>query len=149
MNANEYFKQGSGTVALCGSTRFFFECMQVNRMLTFENWIVLQCGSWGHSFHKFINNEPRTPEETTLVKRLHLHKILMSDCIVVVSDASAYIGESTDIEIRFAKWHHKPVFYSDGFDLRGPDIRPCNVPNRFPTDWGIIDETLDGLYDKR
>lgn len=50
LTADEFFFKYDGTVTLCGSTQFFFEYLEASRLLTFKNWIVLQCGSYGHSF---------------------------------------------------------------------------------------------------
>ena len=111
-----FFDEYVGTVTLCGSTKYFIECMEINRELTFKGWIVLMCGSWGHSYHKYAEN---TNTDYTLVKKLHFHKILMSDAIVVVSDKSGYIGESTKAEIEFAKHRNIPVFYFDGETISG------------------------------
>lgn len=129
ISARQYFHNGSGMVTLCGSTRFFAECMEANRLLTFDNWVVLMCGSWGHSYHK--DSEDLTRDYST-VKRLHFQKILESDAIVVVSDKSLYYGESTTEEIAFAKHRNKPVFYYDGESLSG---------------WSAIDKIPDRYAD--
>lgn len=111
LTANEYFEQNSGIVTICGSTRYFPEWMEANRRLTFKNWIVLMCGSWGHSYHKGIE----TPKEAfEKVKKLHYIKIDKSDAIVVVSDESDYIGDSTKAEIEYAKFKNIPIFYFNG-----------------------------------
>jgi len=34
--AEEWFDSGEGTVTLLGSTKFFFECMEISRQLTFK-----------------------------------------------------------------------------------------------------------------
>ena len=116
ISANDFIKQGSGVITLCGSTKFFNECMEVNRLLTFQGWIVLMCGSWGHSFHKFVESKNTNYE---LVKKLHFQKILISQAIVVVYDDSQYIGDSTKAEISFALTRGIPVFYSDGRNFFG------------------------------
>ena len=110
-SANEFFNLGSGIVTLCGSTKFFKECMEANRQLTFKNWIVLQCGSWGHSYHKDVENNNTDYE---LVKKLHYQKITMSQAIVIVSDLTGYIGNSTRAEIAFAEYRNIPVFTFNG-----------------------------------
>lgn len=110
--AEEFFNQGSGIVTLCGSTRFFFEAMEANRILTFKNWMVLMCGSWGHSLHKF--DLVRHERDYSMIKKLHFQKILESQAVVVVSDSSGYTGESTQAEIAFAMYRKIPVFDFDG-----------------------------------
>lgn len=96
-------------------------------MLTFDNWVVLMCGSWGHSYHQ--NSEDLTRDYST-VKRLHFQKILESDAIVVVSDKSLYYGESTTEEIAFAKHRGKPVFYYDGEKFSGRNTM-IEIPDRY------------------
>lgn len=125
-SAEDYFNQGSGIVTLCGSTRFFFEAMECNRILTFKNWMVFMCGSWGHSFHKFDKSEKERDYE--VVKRLHFQKIFKSQAIVVVTDTSAYIGNSTKAEIAFAKHCTMPIFYFDGINFTGTTmIKPIDL----------------------
>lgn len=117
ISADTYFLLGEGVVTLCGSTKFFFETMEANRKLTFLGWVVLKVGSYGHSFHKFRNGEDE--KDTDMIKRLHLHKIVMSDAIVIVSDSSYYMGYSTKMEIAFAEQLGKPVFTFLEGELQG------------------------------
>lgn len=139
--AEDYFNQGSGIVTICGSTRFFFEAMECNRILTFKNWMVFMSGSWGHSFHKFDKSEKERNYE--IVKKLHFQKILRSQAIVIVTDTSGYIGNSTKAEEAFANYITKtvtkaekvftnysniPVFYFDGINFSGKtDIKPPDL----------------------
>jgi hypothetical protein len=87
-SAYNFFTDGNGIVTLCGSTKFFDQCMEANRILTFQGWVVLMCGSWGHSYHKDIENKNT---DYGSVKKLHYYKILKSQAIVVVSDKTGYI----------------------------------------------------------
>lgn len=114
--AEEFIHQGSGLICLCGSTKFFFEAMEANRRLTFSGWVVLQCGSWGHSFHKYAEN---TNTDYAGIKTLHYQKILMSDAIVVVTDTTDYIGNSTIAEKAFAKHRGIPILYFNGENFHG------------------------------
>jgi len=123
-SAYNFFTEGKGTVTLCGSTKYYEECVEINRRLTFDGWIILMCGSWGKSIHKHIEN---TITDYTLVKRLHFLKIMKSQAIVVVSDKSGYIGDSTKAEIAFVEHHKIPVFYFDGEYLSGnTTVKPRN-----------------------
>jgi len=108
ITADKYFSEYSGIVTICGSTKYFFEAMECNRRLTFNNWIVLACGSWGHSMHKYSENINTDYNE---IKTLHFHKIQVSDAIVVVFDDSGYTGSSTIAETKFADYLGKPIFY--------------------------------------
>lgn len=134
LSAEEYFERGSGIVTLCGSTRFFTQCIEANRILTFQSWIVLMCGSWGHSYHK--DAEPLDHDYST-IKKLHFHKICESDVIVVVTDSTLYYGESTTEEIAFAKHRNKPVFYYNGEHFLDIGVT-ARIPDRY-TDCSLID----------
>ena len=129
-SAYNFFNGGNGVVTLCGSTKFFTECMEINRRLTFDGWIVLMCGSWGHSYHKDLEGNSGINYEN--VKTLHYKKMLMSQAIVVVTDKSSYIGSSTKAEIEFCKKKNIPIFYFDGECLTGEsEIKPPNQLNQF------------------
>lgn len=120
--AEEFFSIGRGIVTLCGSTKFFEECMEINRRLTFKRWIVLMCGSWGHSYHKDVESG-LSDEDYFMIKELHLDKILLSNAIVVVSDKTGYYGESTSRELNFNdEFCNLPVFYFNGEELTGNTI---------------------------
>ncbi|AND75599.1 hypothetical protein [Nostoc phage A1] len=136
----DYFKEGSGIVTLCGSTKFFHEFTEANRILTFNNWVVLSCGSWGHSYHKY---SIELDKDYTTIKKLHLKKIMMSNCIVVVSDKTFYIGDSTKLEIAFANDHGLPIFYYDGENFTGTsNKKPPNVLDK-------IEDKIDYWIEKR
>jgi hypothetical protein len=123
-SAQNFFTGGNGIVTLCGSTKYFAECLEINRRLTFDGWIVLMCGSWGHSYHKDVEN---INTDYSKVKKLHFIKILKSSAIVVVSDKTGYFGDSTKAEIAFAEYHKIPVFYFDGEYLTGSTtVKPSN-----------------------
>lgn len=128
--AREYFKAGSGIVTLCGSTKFFKECMDANRWLTFNNWMVLACGSWGHSYHK--GEAVDADHDYDTVKNLHFYKLLQSDCALVVADGSGYIGASTKGEIAFCIQNMIPVWYANGCEFtQDVPTHPHTPPNRF------------------
>lgn len=119
--ADEFLTKGSGIVTLCGSTRFFFEAMEANRQLTFMNWAVFMCGSWGHSFHKYVQPNPLPNYQQ--VKLLHFQKILESHAVVIISDQTLYVGSSTKAEIAFAKHRGIPLFLFDGKTFSGTTDR--------------------------
>jgi hypothetical protein len=138
-SAHNFFNDGNGVVTLCGSTRFFTECIELNRRLTFDGWIVLMCGSWGHSYHKHLEGNSGINYEK--VKTLHYKKILMSQAVIIVSDKSNYIGSSTKAEIEFCKVKNIPIFYFDGEYLTGEtEIQPPKFLNQFDR---IINDYVD------
>lgn len=139
-SAHDFFNHGNGIVTLCGSTKFFVECMEINRRLTFDGWIVLMCGSWGHSYHQHLENNSGI--SYTNVKTLHYRKILMSDAVVVVTDKSNYIGNSTKAEVQFCKQKNIPIFYFDGEYLIGST--QVDIPSTLEKYNSVIDEYIEG-----
>jgi hypothetical protein len=139
-SAHNFFNDGNGVVTLCGSTKFFTECIELNRRLTFDGWLVLMCGSWGHSYHKHLEGNSGINYEK--VKTLHYKKILMSQAVIIVSDKSNYIGSSTKAEIEFCnKVKNIPIFYFDGEYLTGEtEIQPPKFLNQFDR---IINDYVD------
>ena len=115
-SVKNFLENGSGIITLCGSTKFFFEAMEAHKLLTFQNWAVFQCGSWGHSFDKY--SIPADIDYST-VKKLHFHKIMLSQAIVVVTDSTGYFGSSTRAELAFAQELKKSIFYFDGVKFSG------------------------------
>jgi hypothetical protein len=99
-------------VTLCGSTRFAAIFRKLNLQHTVAGDIVLSIGCDSRSNEDLANladlgfdiNEvkPRLDE-------LHRRKIDISHGIVVVSDETGYIGESTRGEIDYAYAHNKHV----------------------------------------
>ena len=92
-------------VCLCGSTRFWDEFIEANRLETMEGHIVLAPGAFAHSGH------PIGYEEKARLDILHLRKIDMADEVLVVNPGG-YIGESTSREIAYAMRTGKPVRYT-------------------------------------
>lgn len=134
-SAVKWLCNGGATVTICGSTKFFSQIMECNRRLTF--WInkVYLVGSFGHSYHLY-HKPVESSEGFEGVKKLHYIKILHSNCIVVVTDKSGYIGDSTKAEIKFAEYIKIPVFYFDGEEFTGStDILP---PEKF--DYKTVDK---------
>lgn len=116
MQALDFLNKGKGVITLCGSTRFYFEAIEANRILTSLNWVVLSCGVWEHSVHKYA---PKIEHDISKIKKLHFIKIMMSNAIVVITDNAGYTGKSTIAEIKFANEYKVPVFYFDGYIFRG------------------------------
>lgn len=104
---------GSNFICLSGGSRFFFEAMECERILTSHNWIVLNKGFWPDSFSKYtrhlfnINNYK-------ILKRLQYKKIYHSDALAVVTDQIGYLDDDTENEIAFAKSLEIPIIYYTG-----------------------------------
>ncbi len=92
-------------VTLCGSTKFKNEFERMNMKLTLEGKIVLTVGFYEH--HEGVE---LTDEQLELLKNLHFEKIKMSDEIFVINP-NGYIGESTKLEIEYAKELGKQISF--------------------------------------
>lgn len=132
-SAPQFFTNGSGIATLCGSTRFEKEAFEAHRKLTLLNWAVFMCGFWVHGMHRDLEF---TEPEMAAVKHLHFHKILESNVVVIVSDATGYTGDSTKEELAFCKVRNIPVYYFDGEVFSG--FNWCNIEDRF-CDTSLID----------
>jgi len=115
--SDEFFTQGSGNVVLCGSTKYFFQAMRVNKLLTFKNWIITMCGSWGHSFDLYGTDT--LTRDYDQVKMLHYYKIYQSNAAVIVTDETNYIGYSTKKEMEFVEKLRIPYFWFNGKEFTG------------------------------
>ena len=91
-------------VTLCGSLKYQKEMMKLAEMMTLEGYCVLT------PVYPTSNNIKRTEEEMTKLKESHFKKIELSDAILVVN-INNYIGESTKLEIEYAKSLKKEIMY--------------------------------------
>ena len=93
-------------ITLCGSTRFKDEFIKAQKRLTLEGNIVISVGLFGHSG----DDEVWTEGTKEMLDNMHKRKIDMADAIYVIN-VGGYIGESTRLEIEYAKRHGKEVSY--------------------------------------
>lgn len=84
-------------VCLCGSTKFKDAYIKANKDETLKGNIVLSVGLFGH-----VDGLDMLSESKVKLDKLHLHKIAMSDEILVLN-VNGYVGESTLNEMAFAK----------------------------------------------
>lgn len=107
-------------ICICGSTKFAdthavmrweFEkdgkaiCLMINYL---PNWYAKEIGlDKDHFGEQFGNKE--------ILDELHLRKIDLSDEIFVINEGG-YIGESTRMEIEYAKKQGKPIKYFEYFE---------------------------------
>lgn len=92
-------------ICLCGSTRFKPIFMEAAEKLTLNGAIILM----PHVYHHDAASAPISEEDKQKLDALHKKKIDMADAIIVITDESRYIGDSTKSEIAYAK--DKPVMY--------------------------------------
>jgi len=108
-------------VTLCGSTKYWQDFSRINAKLTLKGYIVLSIGSDLQPDDQALSY--LTQYAANLQKKklddLHLHKIQMSDEILVLN-IDGYIGSSTNQEIKFATEQNKVVRYLY------PDLVPGN-----------------------
>lgn len=91
-------------VTLCGSLKYQKEMMKLAEMMTLEGYCVLT------PVYPTSNNIKRAEEEMTKLKESHFKKIELSDAILVVN-VNDYIGDSTKLEIEYAKKLGKEIIY--------------------------------------
>lgn len=95
-------------VCLCGSTRFMAEMAEANRVLTAGGQIVLAPGCDLKEPHPLWDTDRKRAALKPQLDALHRAKIALADEVVVVTDQSRYIGDSTRAEIRYAEQLGKP-----------------------------------------
>ena len=100
-------------VTLCGSTKFKDQFMKAQKDLTLKGYIVISVGLFGHSGDQEVweNMDEGTLTKTKeMLDDMHKRKIDMADEIFVIN-VNGYIGDSTKLEIKYAKEHGKVVNY--------------------------------------
>lgn len=94
-------------ITICGSLRFQKEMMEVADKMGVEGNCILT------PIYPTSPDCKRTPEQLKMLKEEHFKKIELSDAILVVN-VNNYIGESTKLEIEYAKKLGKEImYYSD------------------------------------
>ena len=91
-------------VTLCGSVKFYDKMQEINEKLALENEYVVI------GLTPRVTNRNFTEHDKELLGELHRAKIDLSDAIFVVN-VDGYIGESTRVEIEYAKQKGKEVIY--------------------------------------
>lgn len=98
-------------VVLCGSTRFPELWRQATAEETLAGRIVLSIGFNLRTDHDLFDG--KTPDELARIKLdadlLHKRKIDRADEVLIVSDESGYIGDSTRSEMAHAEQQGKPI----------------------------------------
>lgn len=92
------------TITLCGSLKFQKEMMIVAEELALDGNCILT------PTYPVIKNIEITEEQFEKLKEAHFKRIELSDAILVVN-ANNYIGNSTNLEINYAKKLGKEIIY--------------------------------------
>lgn len=95
-------------ITLCGSLRFQKEIMKVAEKMALEGYCVLT------PVYPVSANIERTKEQIIKLKEEHFKRIELSDAILVVN-INNYIGDSTSLEIDYAKKFGKKIIYYTDF----------------------------------
>ena len=91
-------------ITLCGSLEFQKEMMKVAEKIALDEYCVLT------PVYPVLENMERTKEQLIKLKEAHFKRINLSDAILVV-DINNYIGNSTNLEIEYAKKLGKEIIY--------------------------------------
>jgi len=114
-------------VCLCGSTRYWDLMAQANRVETAAGHVVLAPGCDLKRPDQLWADPAGADALKRRLDRLHRHKIELADEVLVVTDASGYIGSSTRSEIALAKALGKPVRYTDPAHPDQPVVRTITI----------------------
>ncbi len=91
-------------ITLCGSLKFKKEMMTVAEKMALKGDCVLT------PVYPVLENMERTEEQLIKLKEAHFKRIELSDAILVVN-VNNYIGDSTNLEIEYAKKLDKEIIY--------------------------------------
>ena len=91
-------------ITLCGSLKFQEEMMKVAEKMTLEGNCILT------PVYPVLKNYKRTDEQLETFKEAHFRRIELSDAILVIN-VNNYIGNSTSLEIEYAKKLGKEIIY--------------------------------------
>ena len=91
-------------ITLCGSLKFQKEMMIVAEKLALQGNCILT------PTYPVIENIEITEEQIDILKKAHFKRIEFSDAIFVVN-VNNYIGNSTNLEIEYAKKLGKEIIY--------------------------------------
>ena len=91
-------------ITLCGSLKFQKEMMIIAEKMALEGNCILT------PVYPIIENCERTDEQLEKLKKTHFKRIELSDAILVINKNN-YIGDSTKLEIEYAKKLGKEIMY--------------------------------------
>ena len=91
-------------VTLCGSFKFQNEMMIIAEKMALEGYCILT------PVYPVLENTKRTEKQLINLKEEHFKRIELSDAILVVN-VNNYIGNSTKLEIEYAKKLGKEIMY--------------------------------------
>ncbi len=109
-------------LCLIGSTRFMDLYTNFNQRLTRAGHIVYSVAMISSS-QRGHDGPNLTDLEKTRLDLVHLKKILESEGVVIVTDGSGYIGDSTRRELDWARLNLKEIHWPPAMDYLGDPSR--------------------------
>ena len=91
-------------ITLCVSLKFQKEMMIIAEKMALNGNCILT------PVYPILENNEKTDEQINMLKEAHFKRIELSDAILVVN-VNNYIGESTSLEIEYAKKLGKEIMY--------------------------------------
>jgi hypothetical protein len=91
-------------ITLCGSLRYKKEMMIIAEKMALEGNCILT------PVYPVLEDYNRTDEQLIKLKEAHFKRIELSDAILVVN-IDNYIGNSTNLEIKYAEKLEKEIIY--------------------------------------
>ena len=91
-------------ITLCGSLKFQKEMMTIAEKMALEGYCILT------PVYPVLENAEKTEKQLIKLKEEHFKRIELSDAILVVN-VNNYIGNSTNLEIEYAKKLEKEIIY--------------------------------------
>lgn len=91
-------------ITLCGSLKLKKEMMTIAENMSLKGYCILT------PVYPVSENIERTEEQLVKLKEAHFRKIELSDAILVVN-VNNYIGDSTKLEIEYARELGKKIIY--------------------------------------
>ena len=95
-------------ITICGSLKFQDEIMKVAEKMALDGNCILT------PTYPVLENIQITEGQLTKLKEAHFKRIELSDAIFVVN-VNNYIGDSTKLEIEYAKKNGKEILYYTDF----------------------------------
>ena len=91
-------------LTLCGSLKFQKEMMTIAEKMALEGYCILT------PVYPVSDNIEKNEEQLIKLKEAHFKRIELSDAILVIN-VNNYIGNSTNLEIEYAKKLGKEIAY--------------------------------------
>lgn len=92
-------------ICLIGSTKFKDQFIEANEQLTAAGHVV-----YSVAFHSHAEGRTLGERQKETLDLVHLQKILNSDAVMLITDHTTYIGDSTRRELKWATMNNKKIY---------------------------------------